>query len=41
MAVLGFTGGGHCGPDHGARLAEAGAATIFSEMALLSALLGR
>lgn len=40
MAVLGFTGGGHCGPGHGARLAEAGAAVIFSEMARLPALLG-
>ncbi len=35
MRVLGFTGGGHCGPGHGARLAAAGAALVFDDMAQL------
>jgi HAD superfamily hydrolase (TIGR01509 family) len=33
MRVLGFTGGGHCGPGHAERLIAAGAATTFSRMA--------
>ena len=33
MRVIGFTGGGHCGPEHGARLREVGATTIVAHMA--------
>jgi HAD superfamily hydrolase (TIGR01509 family) len=33
MRVVGFTGGGHCGPEHGARLREVGATTIVAHMA--------
>jgi HAD superfamily hydrolase (TIGR01509 family) len=32
MCVLGFTGGSYCGPGHGSRLREAGAAAIFNDM---------
>ena len=32
MRVLGFVGGGHCGPGHGARLAAAGAELAFDDM---------
>ena len=38
MAVLGFTGGGHCGPGHAERLLGAGARTAFDNMTLLPAL---
>jgi HAD superfamily hydrolase (TIGR01509 family) len=33
MRVIGFVGGGHCGPEHGARLREVGATTILTHMA--------
>jgi HAD superfamily hydrolase (TIGR01509 family) len=39
MRVLGFTGGGHCAPDHGARLREAGADAVFADMRKLPELL--
>lgn len=39
MRVIGFTGGGHCGPDHGARLAEAGAHTVIGRMSDLPGVL--
>ena len=39
MTVLGFTGGGHCGPDHGEHLSRAGAAAVFAEMRRLPHLL--
>ncbi|WP_457090649.1 HAD family hydrolase [Microvirga sp. P5_D2] len=32
MRVIGFTGGGHCGPDHVDRLRQAGAAVIIAKM---------
>ena len=32
MRVLGFTGGGHCGPGHANRLREAGASEVFDDM---------
>ncbi len=41
MAVIGFTGGGHCGPDHGEVLLEAGAARVVPSMADLQRLLCR
>jgi len=40
MTVLGFTGGGHARGDHARRLIDAGADTVFAEMADLPALLG-
>ncbi len=40
MAVLGFTGGSHCGPDHGSRLLENGALNHFADMAELPDLIG-
>ena len=40
MRVLGFAGGGHCGPEHAGRLATAGAAQVFDNMARLPDLLG-
>ncbi|MFC4175380.1 HAD family hydrolase [Microvirga sp. GCM10011540] len=36
MRVIGFTGGGHCGPEHGARLQQAGATVVVGRMADLS-----
>lgn len=33
MRVIGFTGGGHCGPDHADTLRQAGASTIIARMA--------
>ncbi|HEX2113909.1 MAG TPA: HAD family hydrolase [Alphaproteobacteria bacterium] len=39
MRVLGFTGGSHCGTDHGARLREAGADAVFNDMRRLPELL--
>src|SRR5207302_11179767 len=35
MTVIGFTGGSHCRPGHGARLAAQGAAPIVDDMAQL------
>ena len=32
MRVIGFTGGAHCGPDHGAALQAAGATAIIARM---------
>lgn len=32
MTVLGFTGGSHCGPEHGAGLTQAGARAVFADM---------
>jgi len=37
MRVIGFTGGGHCGPDHAERLRQAGAPVTISRMADLPA----
>jgi len=39
MAVVGFTGGGHCGPDHGRSLRAAGAGEVVPSMADLQGLL--
>ncbi len=39
MAVIGFTGGGHCGPDHAATLRAAGAGRVVPSMADLQSLL--
>lgn len=35
MRVIGFTGGGHCGPEHGSKLLRAGAPVIVERMAEL------
>ncbi|HZH10301.1 MAG TPA: HAD family hydrolase [Microvirga sp.] len=37
MRVIGFTGGGHCGPDHAERLRQAGAQVVIERMADLPA----
>lgn len=39
MRVLGFTGGGHCPPDHGEALRATGACAVFARMDALPALL--
>jgi HAD superfamily hydrolase (TIGR01509 family) len=39
MQVIGFTGGAHCGPDHGERLREAGAIAVADAMPRLPGLL--
>ena len=39
MAVLGFHGGAHCGPNTAATLTEAGATATFDDMRLLPALI--
>jgi HAD superfamily hydrolase (TIGR01509 family) len=36
MAVIGFTGGGHCGPDHARKLAQAGATAVIEHMSDLA-----
>ena len=41
MTVLGFLGGSHCGPGHGAMLRAAGAAETFGDMRQLPALITR
>ena len=33
MRVIGFTGGGHCGPDHAEKLRQAGAPVVIERMA--------
>jgi HAD superfamily hydrolase (TIGR01509 family) len=40
MRVLGFTGAGHCPPDQAARLAAAGAVTVFDNLRDLPDLVG-
>ena len=41
MGIIGFTGGSHCAPDHGASLLKAGAERVFSDMRELPDLLAR
>jgi HAD superfamily hydrolase (TIGR01509 family) len=41
MRVLGFTGGGHCGPGHGERLLDAGAAALVERFADLPEAIAR
>jgi beta-phosphoglucomutase-like phosphatase (HAD superfamily) len=41
MQVIGFTGGGHCGPRHGMGLREAGAVAVVEQMADLPAIIDR
>ncbi|HUH84066.1 MAG TPA: HAD family phosphatase [Stellaceae bacterium] len=41
MTVFGFTGGSHCRPGHGERLAAAGAERVFAEMSLLPELIAQ
>ena len=39
MGIIGFFGGSHCGPNHGAELLQAGAETVFDDMRRLPELL--
>ncbi|MBI1773763.1 MAG: HAD family hydrolase [Proteobacteria bacterium] len=39
MRALGFAGGSHCDPEHGPRLAEAGAHLVFTDMRQLPRLI--
>lgn len=39
MTVWGFSGGPHCGPDHGRALLGAGASVVFDDMAHVAAVL--
>jgi hypothetical protein len=32
MTAIGFSGGSHCGPEHGARLQARGAALVIADM---------
>jgi HAD superfamily hydrolase (TIGR01509 family) len=41
MKVIGFTGGGHCGLEHGPRLREAGAMVVIERMADLLETIGK
>jgi beta-phosphoglucomutase-like phosphatase (HAD superfamily) len=41
MTAFGFTGGSHCRPGHGERLAAAGADLVFAEMRALPALIAQ
>jgi len=38
MRVIGFTGGGHCGPGHGEKLRQVGASAVIERMADLHAI---
>lgn len=40
MGIFGFTGGSHCGPEHGDNLRRAGAEKVFGDMAELPTLVG-
>lgn len=40
MRVLGFAGGGHCGPGYADMLREAGVETVFADMRELAGLIG-
>jgi phosphoglycolate phosphatase-like HAD superfamily hydrolase len=41
MSVIGFTGGGHCGPAHADTLEKAGATTVIAHMRELPAVVAR
>lgn len=41
MRVIGFTGGGHCGPDHAEKLWQTGASTVIERMADLAGAVGQ
>ncbi len=41
MSVIGFTGGGHCGPAHADTLVKAGATTVIAHMRELPAVVAR
>jgi HAD superfamily hydrolase (TIGR01509 family) len=41
MAAIGFCGGGHCGPEHPARLQARGAAIVIAEMRELAAAMAK
>lgn len=41
MQVIGFTGGGHCGPGHADRLRDAGALDVIAHMRDLETAIGR
>lgn len=41
MPVVGFVGGSHCGPQHAARLREAGAREVFAHMTEVAGFLSR
>jgi hypothetical protein len=36
MTAIGFSGGSHCGPEHGARLQGHGAALVIDDMRQLA-----
>jgi hypothetical protein len=36
MTVIGFSGGSHCGPEHGAHLQERGAVLVIDDMRQLA-----
>lgn len=41
MTAIGFWGGGHCGPKHGARLLKHGAALVIDDMRQLATALAK
>lgn len=41
MTAIGFCGGSHCGPDHGARLQARGAALVIADMRELAAAIAK
>ena len=41
MTAIGFSGGSHCSPDHGARLQAHGAALVIAEMRELATVIAR
>jgi HAD superfamily hydrolase (TIGR01509 family) len=41
MTAIGFSGGSHCGPEHGARLRARGAALVIADMRELATAIGK
>jgi hypothetical protein len=41
MTAIGFSGGSHCGPDHGARFEKHGASLVIDDMHDLAAAMAK
>jgi hypothetical protein len=41
MTAIGFSGGSHCGPEHGVRLQRRGAALVMDDMHELAAAMAK
>jgi hypothetical protein len=41
MTAIGFSGGSHCGPEHGARLGKHGAPLVIDDMRELASAMAK